>query len=364
MQWRVPVAKKTLTLAEQIDAQIEATGPMSLATYMGLCLSHPRHGYYTTGRPIGAAGDFVTAPEISQMFGELIGFFIVNLWQQMGQPTSFTLLELGPGRGTLMQDALRAATKADGFENALHLQLFESNAILRAEQEKRLGQYSPYWSSEIDAVSDDPIFVVANEFFDALPIRQYVKTDDGWHEQLVGLKDGVRTLGLSPTPIADSAAPPEVHGAYAGEVLELSPAAADTMQKLARKVAVQGGAILAIDYGYPKTQTGDSLQAVKDHAFADPLEAPGDADISAHVNFGVLADAAKAAGLAVAPLVTQGEWLLRIGLGERARKLAKANPNEAANIARAIERLTAPDQMGTLFKVLCAHSPGLKPAGF
>jgi len=365
MQWRVPVAKKTsLTLAEQIDAQITASGPMSLATYMGLCLTHPRHGYYTTGRPIGAAGDFITAPEISQMFGELIGFFIVNLWQQMGQPTSFTLLELGPGRGTLMQDALRAASKADGFENALHLQLFESNTILRAEQEKRLGSYSPYWATEIDAVSDDPIFVVANEFFDALPIRQYVKTDDGWHEQLVGLKDGARTLGLSPTPIADSAAPPEVHGAYAGEVLELSPAAADTMQKLSRKVALQGGAILAIDYGYPVTQTGDSLQAVKDHAFADPLEAPGEADISSHVNFGVLAEAAKATGLAVAPLATQGEWLIRLGLGERARKLARANPNEAANIARAIERLTSPEQMGSLFKVLCAHSPGLRPAGF
>ena len=132
------------------------------------------------------------------MFGELIGFFIVNLWQQMGQPTSFTLLELGPGRGTLMQDALRAASKADGFENALHLQLFESNTILKAEQEKRLGAYSPYWSSEIDAVSDDPIFVIANEFFDALPIRQFVKTDDGWHERLVGLKDDARIFGLSP----------------------------------------------------------------------------------------------------------------------------------------------------------------------
>jgi SAM-dependent MidA family methyltransferase len=155
-----------------------------------------------------------------------------------------------------------------------------------------------------------------------------------------------------------------VHGAFPGEVLELSPAAADTMQKLARKVAVQGGAILAIDYGYAATQTGDSLQAVKDHAFADPLEAPGEADISSHVNFGVLGEAARAAGLAVAPLADQGEWLLRIGLGERARKLAKANPNEAPNIARAIERLTSPEQMGTLFKVLCAHSPGLKPAGF
>ena len=356
--------KPPLTLSQQIDAQIRETGPMSIATYMGLALSHPRHGYYTMGRPLGSAGDFITAPEISQMFGELVGFFIVNLWQQMGEPKSFTLLELGPGRGTLMQDALRAASRADGFENALHLQLFEQNALLKGEQEKRLGKYSPYWASEIDAFGEDPIFVVANEFFDALPIKQFVRTDDGWHERLVGLRDGVRAFGLSPTPIPESAAPPEVRGAYAGEVLELSAAAVDTMQRLSRKVAVQGGAILAIDYGYERTQTGETLQAVKSHAFADALEAPGEADISAHVNFGVLAEAAKATGLAVAPLAPQGEWLLRLGLGERAKALARANPSEAGNIARAVERLTSPDQMGTLFKVLCAHSPGLRPAGF
>jgi NADH dehydrogenase [ubiquinone] 1 alpha subcomplex assembly factor 7 len=356
--------KKSLTLGEQIDAQIRATGPMSLSTYMGLVLSHPRHGYYSVARPIGAQGDFITAPEISQMFGELIGFFLVNLWQQMGQPTSFTLLELGPGRGTLMQDALRAASRADGFENALHLQLFEQNALLKGEQERRLGAYSPYWASEIDAVGGDPLFVVANEFFDALPIKQFVKTDDGWHERLVGLHEDKRAFGLSPTPIADAAAPPEVHGAYAGEVLELSPAAVEAMQKLSRKVALQGGAILAIDYGYDRTQTGETLQAVKSHAFADPLEAPGEADLSAHVNFAVLAEAARATGLAVAPLAHQGEWLLKLGLGGRAKALARSNPGEAGNVARAVERLTSPEQMGTLFKVLCAHSPGLKPAGF
>src|SRR4051812_11627631 len=205
MPWSAPVPE--LTLGQQIDAQIRTTGPMSIATYMGLCLTHPRQGYYAVGRPIGADGDFITAPEISQMFGELVGFFFVNLWQQMGQPTSFTLLELSPGRGTLMQDALRAASRADGFENAMHLQLFESNKLLRAEQEKRLGNYSPYWATDIDAVSEDPLFVVANEFFDALPIKQFVKTDDGWHERLVGLADGQRAFGLSPTPIADSAAP-------------------------------------------------------------------------------------------------------------------------------------------------------------
>ena len=337
---------------------------MSVSTYMNLCLSHPHQGYYAIGRPIGAAGDFITAPEISQMFGEFIGFFFVNLWQQMGEPKNFTLLELGPGRGTLMQDALRAASKADGFENALHLQLYESNKLLRGDQERRLGNYSPYWATEIDAVGEDPLFVVANEFFDALPIKQFVKTDDGWHERLVGLVEDQRAFGLSPTPIADSAAPEEVHGAFAGEVLELSNAAVEIMQRLSRKVALQGGAILAIDYGYEQTQTGETLQAVKSHAFADVLEFPGETDISSHVNFAVLADAARATGLAVAPLAKQGEWLLKLGLGQRAKALASANPAEAGNIARAIERLTSPDQMGTLFKVLCAHSPGLRPAGF
>ena len=353
-----------LSLADQIDAQIRAAGPISLATYMGLCLSHPRHGYYAAGRPIGVKGDFITAPEISQMFGELVGFFVVNLWQQMGSPPSFTLLELGPGRGTLMADALRAAGKADGFENALHLQLFESNVNLKAEQEKRLGKYHPYWASEIHAVSDDPLFVVANEFFDALPIQQYESAEDGWHERLIGLRDGKRVWGLSPVTIADGSMPVELHGADPGRAYEVSFAAAELMQKLARKVAKQGGAIIAIDYGYPETKFGNTFQAVRNHAFADALEAPGQTDLSAHVNFAVLGETAKATGLVVAPLATQGEFLLRLGIGERAKSLARANPAEAANIARAVERLTAPEQMGTLFKVFCAHSPGLKPAGF
>ncbi len=219
------------------------------------------------------------------MFGELIGFFIVNLWQQMGQPTSFTLLELGPGRGTLMQDALRAASKADGFENALHLQLFETNAILKAEQEKRLGQYTPYWASEIDAVSDDPIFVIANEFFDALPIRQFVKTDDGWHERLVGLNDGKRAFGLSPTPIAESRS--------ARRCTAPSPAKSSNCRLPRRRHAALAAQGRAAGRCHPRhrlrlcraRRPATSLQAVKDHAFADLLEAPGEADLSSHVEF-------------------------------------------------------------------------------
>jgi NADH dehydrogenase [ubiquinone] 1 alpha subcomplex assembly factor 7 len=351
------------SLPDLIDMQIRANGPMSVATYMGLCLTHPREGYYKKADPLGARGDFITAPEISQMFGELIGFFFVNLWQQMKEPKSFTLLELGPGRGTLMQDALRVACRAEGFENALHLQLFETSEVLKAEQAKRLGKYNPYWASEIDAVSDDPLFVVANEFFDALPIRQFVKTENGWHERLIGLKDDKRSFGLSPTPVPETSMPEAVRGAEAGAVYEANLAAADVMGRLSKLVARLGGAILAIDYGYPKTRTGETLQAVSRHAFADPLEAPGEADLSAHVDFGALTEMARAAGLTPHRVTPQGEFLKRLGIFERAEMLSKANPALADTIDASLRRLTDTKEMGELFKVLAVTSPGLVPPG-
>lgn len=352
------------SLPELIDMQIRANGPMSIATFMALCLTHPRHGYYKQADPLGARGDFITAPEISQMFGELIGFFCVNLWQQMEQPKSFTLLELGPGRGTLLQDALRVATKADGFGDALHLQLYETNEELKAQQAIRLSQYDPYWQTEIDVVSDDPLIVVANEFFDALPVRQFVKGAAGWHERLVGLKEGKRSFGLSPTPIPGSAMPEAVRHAAPGEVYEVSLGAADLMQRLSKALGRLGGAVLAIDYGYAQTRPGETLQALRRHAYADPLEAPGKADLSAHVDFGALAGVASGAGLATQPLATQGDFLRRLGIVERARTLSDANPDEASSIATARDRLTGRDQMGELFKVFCAASPGLIPPGF
>lgn len=353
------------SLADIIDGHIIANGPMSISTYMALALTYPGRGYYADGDPFGARGDFVTAPEISQMFGELIGFFVVNLWQQMGEPPSFTLLELGPGRGTLMQDALRVASKAEGFIDALHLQLFEANPSLRAEQEKRLAAYNPYWASEIDAVADgDPIFVIANEFFDALPIRHYVRSEKGWHERLVGLRDGKRAFGLSPTPLPDSVIPEALHGAAPGELYEVSLAAADIMERLGRRIAAQRGALLAIDYGYAKTQPGETLQGVRAHKFTDVLEAPGEVDLSAHVDFEALGHAATRAGLAVTPLATQRDFLGRLGIVERASMLARANPGHLDALSAALKRLTHPDEMGTLFKVLCAHSADLEPIGF
>jgi NADH dehydrogenase [ubiquinone] 1 alpha subcomplex assembly factor 7 len=347
-----------------IDMQIRQAGPMSIATYMGLALTHPREGYYTGADPLGATGDFVTAPEISQMFGELIGFFFVNLWQQLGEPRSFTLLELGPGRGTLMQDALRVAARAEGFLNACHVQLFETNPALKAQQAERLAQYHPYWASEIDAVADDPLLVVANEFFDALPIRQFVKAPDGWHERQVGLRDGRRAFGLSPTPIADEAMPEPVRGAAPGEVYEVNLAAADAMQRLGKRIASQRGALLAIDYGHAETQTGETLQAVRSHAYADPLDSPGEVDLSAHVDFGALGRVAADLGLRVEPLTTQRDFLGRLGIVERASALAKANPGQLETISAALRRLTDSSEMGTLFKVFCASAGNLEPVGF
>lgn len=359
-----PMTEASPTLPELIDMQIRATGPMSVATYMGLCLTHPTKGYYRADDPLGTAGDFITAPEISQMFGELIGFFFVNLWQQMDSPKAFTLLELGPGRGTLMADMLRVACRAEGFRDGLDLRLFETNPALIAQQNARLEAYDPKWIDGFDKVGPGPLLVVANEFFDALPIRQFVRMAEGWHERLVGLSDGRRSFGLSPTPIPPSAMPEAVADAEINAVFEVGLASGEVTTRLARTISAQGGAMLAIDYGYAHTQTGETLQGVRQHKFADVLDAPGEVDLSAHVDFEAIGTITAKAGLTVQPLATQGQWLTRMGIAERAKSLSSANPGSAADIAAAKARLVAPEQMGDLFKVFCAASPGLQPAGF
>ena len=354
----------TLSFSDQIDLQIRTTGPISVATYMGLCLTHPTKGYYRAQNAVGADGDFITAPEISQMFGELIGFFLVNLWQQMDEPKPFTLLELGPGRGTLMADIMRVACRAPGFREAVQLRLFETSPVLIAQQKQRLAAYDAQWIESFDQLGDTPLMVVANEFFDALPIRQFVRKDDGWHERQIGLADGQRVFGLSPTPIPAESMPPAAADAAPDSVFEVHFASGEVMSRLSRAIARQGGAMLAIDYGYAHSQTGETLQGVRNHAFADVLSDPGAVDLSAHVDFAVLGGAARQAGLAAQPLVTQGEFLTRLGIGERASALARANPEAAADVRLAEERLTSAQQMGELFKVFCAHSPGLVPPGF
>lgn len=358
------MTEPTPTLPELIDMQIRSSGPMSIATYMGLCLTHPTKGYYKIADPLGAGGDFVTAPEISQMFGELVGFFLVTLWQQMGSPKDFTLLELGPGRGTLMADMLRVACRAEGFREALDLRLFETNPALIAEQNARLEAYGAKWIDAFEKVGRGPLIVISNEFFDALPIRQFVRTEDGWHERMVGTNSGRRVFGLNPTPIPAGAMPEAVAKAELNSVFEIGLASGEVMKRLANVVSTQGGAILAFDYGYARTQTGETLQGVRKHKFADVLDAPGETDLSAHVDFEALGNLATQAGLAVQPLATQGEWLTRMGINDRAKALSVANPGSADDIAAAKKRLVDPNQMGRLFKVFCAASPGLFPPGF
>ena len=352
------------TLPELIDMQIRTSGPMSIASYMGLCLTHPSKGYYKNADPLGAGGDFVTAPEISQMFGELVGFFVVSLWQQMGSPKDFSLLELGPGRGTLMADVLRVACRAEGFRDGLDLRLFETNPALIAEQNARLEAYGAKWIDAFEKVGPGPLIVVSNEFFDALPIRQFVRMEDGWHERMVGTNNGNRVFGLNPTPIPPAAMPEAVANSAPNSVFEVGLASGEVMKRIAATVSAQGGAILAVDYGYARTQTGETLQGVRRHKFADVLEAPGETDISAHVDFEALGNLATSAGLAVQPLATQGQFLNRLGLDQRAKALSAANPTLAADIESAKKRLVDADQMGELFKVFCAASPGLAPPGF
>lgn len=353
-----------LSLGDLIDMQIRQSGPMSLATYMGLCLTHPTRGYYRKADPLGRSGDFITAPEISQTFGEMIGAWIADLYLQMGSPAQFTLLELGPGRGTLMADALRVATRASGLAGALALRLFETNPVLISMQREALTEYSPVWLDDIEAVADAPIIIIANEFFDALPVRQFVKRDGKWFERCVGLTDGQRTFGLSPTPYDEALIGKPYASAVDGEVAEIGLAAQQFMTQLSGLIAPRGGALLALDYGHAATQPGETLQALARHAYVDPLAQPGAADLTTHVDFEALARAARMAGLTLPPLVTQGQFLTSLGLAQRHSALAAANPDRAEVLRSAFDRLTGPEQMGDLFKVLCAASPGLKPAGF
>jgi SAM-dependent MidA family methyltransferase len=341
-------------LHDIIAAETAANGPMSVARYMSLCLGHPRHGYYTTRDPLGRAGDFTTAPEISQMFGELLGLWAAQVWLGMGRPSPIRLVELGPGRGTLMADALRAAGKV-GFAGAADLWLVETSPVLRAAQAVNLPE--AHWAERFGDVPDGPAIIIANEFFDALPIRQFVRTEGAWRERQVGLSGGRLVWGLGPAPAGLPTGAPE------GSVLETCAPAEAIAGQIGARLAASGGAALIVDYGTlpPATGGGDTLQAVAGHAVADPLEAPGTADLTAHVDFGALARALAGAGARVASLLTQGALLSALGLDARAAALARARPGRAHEIETQRRRLTAPDQMGTLFKALAATGPGQPP---
>ncbi len=334
-------------LAREIAARIERDGKLPVAEFMRLCLAHPEHGYYRTQPAIGTAGDFITAPEISQVFGELIGLWAAEIWSAIGRPSPVLLVELGPGRGTLMADALRAAAKvAPGFRAALRVHLVEINTALRRRQEAALGHAGPQWHDTLDTLPEGPLLVIANEFFDALPIRQLVRTAEGWREHCVMLSDGRLAFGAGEAVAHDGTAAP-------GSIIELSPDSEERMATIAGRIARHRGAALIVDYGPFQSSPGDTLQAVRRQQKVDPLAEPGLADLTAHVDFTRLAAVARTAGAAAYGPIPQGILLKRLGIAARAATLIRnAGAERGRTIETAIARLIEPDQMGTWCKAL------------
>ena len=356
-------------LARRLRELIACEGPISFERYMALALSDPDHGYYMTRDPLGEAGDFVTAPEISQMFGELLGVWAADLWRRMGAPDPVRLIELGPGRGTLMKDALRAARACPGFLQACDVHLVEISPALAERQRRTLAGAAPAiaWSASIEAVPEGPAIIFANEFFDALPVRHYVRLERGWSERLVGTDEtGAFAFGAAGEP-----EPGIVAEAPRGAVIELGAEARLFAERIARRLQAQGGALLILDYGYERPRFGETLQAVRRHARADILADPGEVDLTAHVDFYALARAAGAAGARVFGPIEQGTFLRRLGIEERAARLKQgASADQIRSIEDALARLVDPNRpdrpgMGELFKVLAVTAPDCPaPAGF
>ena len=355
----------------EIRRRIAAAGPMPVGEYMALCLTDRAHGYYTTRDPLGSQGDFVTAPEISQMFGELIGLWMGAVWRQMGSPENLRLIELGPGRGTMMRDALRAAGVMPAFRNAAVLHLVEINPVLKTQQEQTLEQLTipVFWHPALDEVPRGAAIIVANEFFDALPVNQAVKTARGWHERQVEINaDGklAFTTAADPIPLFDKLVPAAVREAPEQSIFEWRN---DLMaMQVGKRITANGGAALVIDYGHAQSAAGETLQAVGSHAFADPLSAPGTIDLTAHVDFQALARAVEAMGAKGFGPIEQSQFLRNLGIETRAASLkAKAPSHVATEIDFAVARLIGRSSisMGMLFKAAAFVHPKLgAPPGF
>ncbi|HEY4746544.1 MAG TPA: SAM-dependent methyltransferase, partial [Steroidobacteraceae bacterium] len=352
-------------LEAEIRRRIEIGGPLAVAQYMQLCLTHPTHGYYATRNPLGASGDFITAPEISQMFGELVGLWAAAAWRAMGSPERVRLVELGPGRGTMMLDALRAAKVMPEFRAAIALHLVEISPTLEKLQRQTLsaGDVPVSWHRSLEVVPEGPTIILANEFFDALPIHQAVMCADGWHERVIKIGEDDKlhfSIARDPIPLFDEFLPSGIDAAKIGEIFEWRDD--KTARDLGRRVARSGGAALILDYGHAKSAIGDTLQAVSGHGFADPLMAPGQVDLTAHVDFQALAEAAEGAGARVHGPITQAELLRRLGIEERAAALKAGAPQEYATaIEAALVRLTDENRtgMGRLFKAIALSAPKL-----
>ena len=357
-------------LQSEIKKLIKSSGPMPVWRYMELCLTHPEHGYYVSRDPLGREGDFITAPEVSQMFGELLGLWTASVWKAIGSPPVLRLVELGPGRGTMMADALRALRVLPPLFQSLSIHMVEINPVLREKQKATLsGARNIDWHATIDDIPEGPAVILANEYFDALPIHQAVRRETGWHERVVDLDDsGKLIFGAAPEPIPrfEVLLPPLVRAAPVGAVFEWRPDA--EIMKIATRVRDQDGAALIIDYGHLRSDAGETFQAIARHSYADPLKTPGQADVTAHVDFQALARAAEDLGARVHGPATQGDFLKRLGIETRAVTLmAKATHEVSEAISAALKRLTDSGRggMGSMFKVLAISEPNLTSlAGF
>ncbi|KQY96029.1 hypothetical protein ASD21_05865 [Caulobacter sp. Root1455] len=384
-----------MSLLDRLRAQIAQDGPISVAEYFTRCLHDPRDGYYATRPALGEGGDFLTAPGVSQMFGELIGLWLLETWTRMGRPSPVRLVEMGPGDGTLISDILRAARLLPEFLEAADLWLVEVSPPLRAVQAATLANapLTPRWADRLEAVpAGAPLLLVANEVLDCLPAHQFVRTQSGWAERVVGLDAaGALAFGLKPLgppPVGEAARrvgggnlpsrqnppsvdlrstpPPRGEDLPIGTLVESSPAQAALGSEIGHRVARDGGAALLIDYGRDAPGAGDTLQALKAHTKVSPLAEPGQADLTVWADFPAVLAAAAEAGAAVGPILTQGAFLAGLGIEARAQALAAAQPqaNQADKLARQLDRLTGAAQMGQLFKVVCLSAPGLSPPLF
>ncbi|MEO3428478.1 SAM-dependent methyltransferase [Pelagibius sp. CAU 1746] len=364
-----------VSLLDHLRRRLEREGMLSVADYMGEALTHPVGGYYMRGDPFGApgpaGGDFITAPEISQMFGELIGVWCADSWLRLGQPAPCALVELGPGRGTLMADALRATRQVPGFHDALDIHLVEVSPALRERQRESLGAHEITWLDNAGQIPEGPLLLIANEFFDALPVRQFEQTAEGWAERVVvlGPDDALAFALAAPSAANRPLIPAALRDAPEGTLVEVCPAALNIAAFLGHRLARQPGAALIVDYGPASPAPGPTLQALRHHRHHEVLDAPGSADLTAHVDFASLAQAAASAGCLAHGPVPQGDFLGALGIELRAAQLAAAAPRAAEAIGAARKRLTDPAEMGGLFKTLALTSPGPPfdpgaPAGF
>ncbi len=348
-------------LAEILHKRIALTGPLTLADYMAECLLHPDHGYYTTAPVFGAAGDFITAPEISQMFGELLGLALAQGWLDQGAPRDAVLAEAGPGCGTLMADMLRAMRPIPGLPDAFDIRLVEASPRLRDLQREALAPHPVQWLDRIGDLPQAPLFFIANEFLDALPIRQFQRAADGWCEHVVCSEgDAFQSRFAAPLPVPELAH--RLADTLPGDIVELCPALPAIVAELGDRIVTQGGMAIFIDYGDWQSR-GDTLQALRDHKPVDPFDGPGKADLTAHVDFEAIDRAARDAGAIASNMVPQGVLLERLGITQRAQSLARAMPDSAAleNHIAAHRRLTHPQEMGSLFKAIAIHPDGSPP---